>query len=747
MECSEEMERLRGRHDPDNSHHYKDAHEKHARLLVQEETYWRQRAQMHWLQQGDLNTKFFHMSASVRSKVKKIEKLINGANMEVKTQPEICEEAKAYFDKLFKANMSSHEPVLSLITPKITQDDNDRLLAPLTKEEIHEALLQMHPDKAPGPDNFNPTFYEHFWSVRGDNIFEAANEWLEKDCLDKCVSEEKSAFVEGRSIIDNALIAIEVVHALKRKTKGFQVNYSVLVNFEKVDPIIPGRGLRQGDPLSPYLLILVTEGLSTLIKKYVARGDIHGVKVCRGAPPVSHMLFADDCFLFCRSNLEENRKLMDIIKTYEVASGQEVNMSKSEVIFSRNLSMAAQEDLSRIMGVKHVLGTGTYLGLPSMVGRSKKSTFAYIKDQIWKRINSWRGRALSRAGKEVLIKSVLQSIPSYVMSVYIIPETTIKEIERMFNSFWWGGGSNNRGIKWLVWDRMTFLKEYGGLGFRNLQLFNMAMVAKRNSLVEKVYKARYFPNSSFLASHLCNNPSYAWRSIWKSRQVLLNGCRRKIGDGTNIKVMNEPWLKKEDGKWMQSPQEQGVSSLHVNQLMLANGKVWDNNKRINWCGMMICMKIIMSGYNMLLQPKIGAVTAQGREDWKALWKIHAPPKTKHLMWRICKGCLPTRLRLKDRNVQCPLSCPICENDAENDWNFLYECENSRNAWQRAGLEHIITQHAQQANTTKECILHLCQFGDRNEAGKVATLIWFLWQNKNNWIWNLLRLEVPKRNGG
>ncbi|CAJ2672830.1 unnamed protein product [Trifolium pratense] len=269
---------------------------------------------------------------------------------------------------------------------------------------------------------------------------------------------------------------------------------------------------------------------------------------------------------------------MDIIKTYEVASGQEVNMSKSEVIFSRNLSMAAQEDLSRIMGVKHVLGTGTYLGLPSMVGRSKKSTFAYIKDQIWKRINSWRGRALSRAGKEVLIKSVLQSIPSYVMSVYIIPETTIKEIERMFNSFWWGGGSNNRGIKWLVWDRMTFLKEYGGLGFRNLQLFNMAMVAKRNSLVEKVYKARNFPNSSFLASHLCNNSSYAWRSIWKSRQVLLNGCRRKIGDGTNIKVMNEPWLKKEDGKWMQSPQEQGVSSLYVNQLMLANGKVWDNNK-------------------------------------------------------------------------------------------------------------------------------------------------------------------------
>jgi hypothetical protein len=570
--CGDELERMRGNNDMINSERYKEVKEQHAKLLIQEEAYWRQRAKMHWLKEGDLNTKFFHMSASVRARRKQIVKLMNDASVEVKSQPEICEVALKYFDQLFKANSSVHDPILSLVAPKINDEDNEKLVAPITKEEVREALFQMHPDKAPGPDGFNPAFYQHFWDLCGNDIFEAASEWLErgyfpsslnetniclipkcenpismkdmrpialcnvlykmvskllanrlKVCLGKCVSEEQSAFVEGRSILDNALIAIEIIHALKRRTRGVKgdlalkidiskaydkvdwgfmrgmlerlgfsnkwihwmmlcvssVTYSVLVNQDKIGPIFPGRGLRQGDPLSPYLFILVTEGLSTLIKKSTARGDIHGVKICRGAPPVSHLLFADDCFLFCRSTLQETHHLMGILKTYEEASGQEINLTKSEVFYSRNLSLAAQEDLSKIMGVRHVLGTGSYLGLPSMIGRKKKDTFSYIKDRIWKRINSWRGRPLSRAGKEVMIKSVLQAIPSYIMSIYLLPETTIKEIERMINSFWWGGGVNNKGIKWLAWDRMSFPKAFGGMGFRDFKSFNLAMIAKQ----------------------------------------------------------------------------------------------------------------------------------------------------------------------------------------------------------------------------------------------------------------------------
>jgi hypothetical protein len=193
---------------------------------------------------------------------------------------------------------------------------------------------------------------------------------------------------------------------------------------------------------------------------------------------------------------------------------------------------------------------------------------------------------MSRAGKEVMIKSVLQAIPSYVMSVYLLPDSTIKDIEIMLNSFWWGGGANNKGIRWLAWDRMTHPKAQGGMGFRDLHAFNLAMIAKQgwniltkpHSLVAKIYKARYFPKSSFFDSNIGSNPNYAWRGIWKSRSILLNGCRWRIGNGASIKVMNEPWLRDLEGAWVPSPQDQGVHNLYVNDLMLPNVKIWDKGK-------------------------------------------------------------------------------------------------------------------------------------------------------------------------
>jgi hypothetical protein len=134
-----------------------------------------------------------------------------------------------------------------------------------------------------------------------------------------------------------------------------------------------------GDPLSPYLLILVAEEPTSLIHYVVGRGDIHWVRVCKDFSEVSHLLFADGCFLFCIANVTEVNQLPRILHICEQAFGQEINLFKSEMFISRNMSQAAKEDLSGILRIQHIRGTCTYLGLPSMIGRSKKITFSYTK--------------------------------------------------------------------------------------------------------------------------------------------------------------------------------------------------------------------------------------------------------------------------------------------------------------------------------------------------------------------------------
>jgi len=146
---------------------------------------------------------------------------------------------------------------------------------------------------------------------------------------------------------------------------------------------------------------------------------------------------------------------------------------------SRNTLPDCQECIANILGVKQVLGTGKYPGLPSMIGRSKIETFKFVKDQIWNRINSWSSRCLSKAGREILIKSVLQSIPLYVMSVFLLLGTLINEIEKMLNAFWWVHNStNSRGMHWLSWERLSVPKVFRGMGFKSLKAFNLAMIGK-----------------------------------------------------------------------------------------------------------------------------------------------------------------------------------------------------------------------------------------------------------------------------
>ena len=477
----------------------------------------------------------------------------------------------------------------------------------------------MAPMKAPGPDGMPPLFFQHFWPMIEGDVTHSMLSWLNlgtlphpvnhtfitlipkkknpssvseyrpislcnvlynifskvlanklKKLLNSVIIEHQSAFAKGRLITDNILITFETLCV---KT----VTYSILVNGESKGLIHPSRGLRQGDPLSPFLFLLCTEGLHGLIKNAASRGNIKGYSLCRQGPKLTHLFFADDSLLFCRANSTECSKVMDLLSVYEDVSGQKINRDKTTLFFSKSVTEVDIQIIKGVLGVREIQHYEKYLGLPSLTGKGKKASFNYIKERIWRKL-------LSQASREVLIKAVIQAIPTYTMGYFKLPIGLCNEIEVMTRKFWWGQRGDKRKIHWLKWSEMTKFKSEGGMGFRDLTLHNESLLAKQawrllqdqSSLFYKVFKPRFFPNCTIMEAEESSRGSYAWRSILYGRDVIKRGACWRIGTGQKVQIWQHTWLPSKPPTRVLSPILEGWEKTTVDVLINEENRTWND---------------------------------------------------------------------------------------------------------------------------------------------------------------------------
>ena len=300
-----------------------------------------------------------------------------------------------------------------------------------------------------------------------------------KPVLHSCISKNESAFIPGRQILDNIMISHEFLHYLKNKRLGKEgfmavkldmskaydrvewrflaavmqkmgfndkwrswimecissVSYSFMINGEVKEYVIPQRGIRQGDPLSPYLFLLCSEGFTNLFQKVATERRIEGMRISRQGPRLTHLFFADDSLIFCKADYQNASELRRILQVYERGTGQLINLEKSSVIFSTNLEQEAKMEVCQALGNIQKVNQGKYLGLPMVVTGSKQQLFGYIRDNIQQQLKKWKNKLLSAAGKEVMLKSVAMAMPTYTMSCFKMPKKICKEINAVMANY------------------------------------------------------------------------------------------------------------------------------------------------------------------------------------------------------------------------------------------------------------------------------------------------------------------------
>ncbi|KAG7564477.1 Ribonuclease H-like superfamily [Arabidopsis suecica] len=474
---------------------------------------------------------------------------------------------------------------------KLTRDDQNELSRPFTAQEVEQAVRSMGKYKAPGPDGYQPIFYQQCWDVVGDSVLRFVLEFFRtgelpkgtneamvvlipkvgkpekitqfrpislcnvlfktitkamvgrlKGVMTRLIGSAQSSFIPGRLSTENIVVVQEAVHSMRRK-KGRKGWMLLKLDLEKAYDRI------RWDFLEDTLKVA---GFSEVWRRWIMQ--------CVADPSMSLLWNGEKTESFKplrglrqEASVAQVRVIRRVLEKFCLASGQKVSLEKSKIFFSDNVSRDLGQLISDESGIASTRDLGKYLGMPVLQKRINKDTFGEILERISTRLAGWKGRMLSLAGRITLTKAVISSIPVHSMSTIKLPASTLCKLDKAARDFIWGSSGEGRKLHLVSWKNVCLPKKDGGLGIRTACEMNKALLAKlgwrllheKTSLWVRVVSCKYKVGD--LQDVAWTKAKSNWSSTWRSvgiglREVIYKGYGWAIGDGKSVNFWSDRWL-------------------------------------------------------------------------------------------------------------------------------------------------------------------------------------------------------------
>jgi hypothetical protein len=410
--------------------------------------------------------------------------------------------------------------------------------------------------------------------------------------------------------------------------------------------------------------------------------------------------------------------LKSCLAKYSAWSGQTVNISKSNIVFSKNTDASTVSGIRAILPYDATPVSAKHLGLPIMFGRSKHASFLDILDKVQGKIEGWRSKTLSQAGKTVLIKVVASAIPSYAMSSFLLSDSFCHKLDMVFKNLWWGFLRDKlRNLSLKSWSSMRLPKDQGGLGFRLMKDINLSLITKlgwklltdHDSLWVSLFNRKYIKYGNLLSCPLLAG-SFIWNVIKAIVPILTQGACYIPHFSSQLSVWFSPWIPTilDFKPTARDPSFTDRFPLSVADLICPSTGYWN----MHWICMLFTPATVLeilkigirlisdsiiwtpsssgvfstkSAHHLITSERIVPISPLPSATWKALWKLKLNHRLRLLLWKMGWNILPTKSRISCCIPSAPIdiSCSLCSFSTDSLLHLFFSCLIARVVWRNS----------------------------------------------------------------